>query len=74
MTTAEPRSLQQLIVFPLHIQSSEALELEYDETNKMTCVSTKDSDQPGSSLSALWVAKDPKFLHAVCKDYDQRLV
>ena len=45
-------------------------------TNKMTCASSEDSDQPGhpsliNPLCAQWVAKDPRFLHADSKDSDQ---
>ena len=43
----------------------------------MTCVPSKDSDQPGRSpslitslLCALWIAKDPKLLHTESEDDD----
>ena len=54
-------------------------ELQHDKTNKMICEPSEDSDQPGhprpgwseSSLSAQWVAKDPRFLNADSKDSNQ---
>ena len=52
--------------------------MSHDETNKMACVPSEDSDQPGhppslikSLLCAQWVAKGLSFLHADSKDYDQ---
>ena len=52
-------------------------EPQLDKTNKMTCAPSKDrsawasaqSDQP--SLSAQWVARDARFLHADSEDSDQ---
>ena len=60
-------------------------EPQHDKTNELTCAPSEDSDQPAktqislgirpvwpeSSLCALWVAKDPKFLHADSEDSDQ---
>ena len=53
-------------------------ELQHDKTNEMTCVPSKDSDQPGHppslikfSLGTLWVAKDAMLLHADSEDSDQ---
>ena len=50
----------------------------HDKTNEMACAPSEDSDQPGHPTSlikvfacALWVAKDPSFLHADSKDSDQ---
>ena len=49
-----------------------------DKTNKMACVPSEDSDQPGHPPSLirvfavrLRVAKDPSFLHADSEDSDQ---
>ena len=39
----------------------------HDKTNKMTCMPSKDSDQP----CAQRVAQDPSILHADCEDSDQ---
>ena len=51
------------------------IEFVHDKTNKMTCVSSEDSDQPvhplESSLCAQWVVKDRTFLHADSEDSDQ---
>ena len=44
---------------------------QHDKTNKMTCALSEDSDQPGHPLCTQWVAKDPRFPHADCKDSDQ---
>ena len=50
----------------------------HDRTNKMTCLPSEDSHQPGYSPSlirvfvcAQWVAKDPSFFHAYSEDSDQ---
>ena len=53
--------------------SEKWIESPHDKTNKTTCAPSEDLDQPGhppSSLSALWVAKDPRVLHADSKDSD----
>ena len=49
-------------------------ELEHDKTNKMTCVPSEDSDQPGhlpSLMCTLRITKDPRFLYADREDSDQ---
>ena len=45
----------------------------HDKTNKMACAPIEDSDQVWSepSLSARWVAEDPRNLHADSEDSDQ---
>ena len=49
-----------------------------DKTNKIVYVPSEDSDQPGRLPSlirvfacALWVAKDPRFIHADIENSDQ---
>ena len=51
------------------------IEPAHDNTYKMACAPSKDSDQPGaftqsdqSLLCAQWVVKDPSFLHADSED------
>ena len=62
----------------LFIEFRNIIELHRDKTNKMACVPSKDSDQLGhrpvwseSSLCTQWVAKEPSFLQAEIKDFDQ---
>ena len=60
---------------PLHAHYQLKNELQHDKINKMTCVSCEDSDQAAQSdqslLGALWVAKDPSFLHSDSEDSEQ---
>ena len=46
-------------------------EPELDEVNKVICVPTEDSDQPGhppSDQSLQWTEEDPRRLHADSED------
>ena len=52
----------------LNMHFDQHFEPEHNKTNKMTCVTSKDSE---SSLYAQWVAKDPRLLHAETKGSDQ---
>ena len=56
-----------------HLVIASKYESVHDKTNKMTCASSKDSDQPGHpySLISLPCAKDPNFLHEHREDSDQ---
>ena len=55
----------------------EAIELPHHKTNKMICVPSEDSDQPGHPPSLIRVfavlslGSYPSFLHADSKDSDQ---
>ena len=50
--------------------ASPTYEPQHYKTNKMTCASSEDSDQPGHPPPQ-WVAEDPMFLHADSEDSDQ---
>ena len=50
--------------------ASPTYEPQHYKTNKMTCASSEDSDQPGHPPSQ-WVAEDPVFLHSDSEDSDQ---
>ena len=50
--------------------ASPTYEPQHYKTNKMTCASSEDSDQPAYPTSP-WVAEDPIFLHADSEDSDQ---
>ena len=50
----------------------------HDKTKKKACAPSEDSDQPGHPpceqsflLCALWIAKNPSFIHADSEDSDQ---
>ena len=43
----------------------------HDNTNKMACAPSEDSDHPGHPPSLIRVAKGPSFLHADSEDSDQ---
>ena len=54
------------------------IEPPHDKTNRMICVPSEDSVQPGHPPSQIrvftgtqWVAEDPMFLHVDDKDSDQ---
>ena len=52
--------------------ASPTYEPQHYKTNKMTCASSEDSDQPGHPPSQwVHVAEDPVFLHADSEDSDQ---
>ena len=50
--------------------ASPTYEPQHYKTNKMTCASSEDSDQPWH-LPSQWVAEDPMFFHAYREDSDQ---
>ena len=59
-------------------QISSINEPQHDKPNKMICVPSEDSDQPGHQPSlirvftcAQWEAKDPRLLQEDSEDYDQ---
>ena len=63
------RSLECLVCLkqiPVLQKLPNVIELQHDKTNKMTCQVWSES-----LLCALWVDKDPMFLHADRKDSDQ---
>ena len=65
-------------VAPCQKVSLVPFEPRHDKTNKLTCVPSEDSDQPGHvpSLIRIFamhsvVAEDPSFLHVDSEDSDQ---